>query len=168
MAQALKGKRKSAKPILLWLPIAVFAVALISGITLIGWSFMLSFDSCAIEPLRDQEELKLAIEHYSATVQQLLTLSVAAASLGAAMLLGLQRAPSLTEARKLLILASTTCFVFSAYFALLWQSGLAQALMNTCPRLITKSALQLPFSAAAYFFLRRPFCYRPRSAFDSL
>jgi hypothetical protein len=50
-------------------------------------------------------------------------------------------------------LASTSCFVLSAYFALLWQSWLAEVYYAGCPNLITQPVMRFPFIAQTYAFL---------------
>jgi hypothetical protein len=119
----------------------VFVAVLAAGIIAIIWSWSQPFQACAVEPLT--ELLKLALSQYSGTVQQVLTLSTALAALGAAVLLGLHEAPRLTESRRVLILASTCCFVFSAYFGLLWQSWLATLLLLECPGSITQPVMKI-------------------------
>jgi hypothetical protein len=129
----------------------VFVAVLAAGIIAIIWSWSQPFQACAVEPLT--ELLKLALSQYSGTVQQVLTLSTALAALGAAVLLGLHEAPRLTESRRVLILASTCCFVFSAYFGLLWQSWLATLLLLECPGSITQPVMKIPFIVDTYFFV---------------
>jgi hypothetical protein len=99
------------------------------------------------------ESLKLAIEHYSGTVNQVLTLSTALVGLGGAVLLGMKDLTNLTKASRILILASTTSFAFSAYFALVWQSWLGWFLFNDCPTSISQPVMKVPFLADTYFFV---------------
>lgn len=130
---------------------AVFAAVVVVGLVTIAWCWSQTFEGCAVQPL--SEGFKLALSQYSDTVKQVLTLSTALAALGAALLLGLREGPRLTDARRVLILASTTCFVFSAYFSLLWQSSLAEPLLLECPSLITHPVTRFPFIAATNSFL---------------
>ena len=80
-------------------------------------------------------------------------LSTALAALGGAVVLGLKEGPKLNLAGRVLILASTFCFVFSAYFALLWQSWLAEVYYLECPSLVTQQVMRFPFIAHTYFFV---------------
>src|SRR5690242_12951696 len=95
----------------------VLAAVFFGGVTVIAWSWSQPFGGCAIQPLTDG--VKAALSQYSETVKQVLTLSTALAGLGAAVLLGLKQGLGLTEFRRVLLLASVLCFVFSTYFALL-------------------------------------------------
>jgi hypothetical protein len=123
----------------------------IGGIVVIAWSWSQPFGSCAIQPVTDS--VKGALSQYSETVKQVLTLSTALAGLGAALLLGLKEGLGLTAPRRILLLASVLCFVFSTYFALLWQSWLAELLLLGCPGLISQGVMWLPFVAHTNFFV---------------
>jgi hypothetical protein len=129
----------------------VLFLVLAAGISAIAFSWSQPFEGCAVQELT--EARKLAVTQYSETVQQVLTLSTALAALGAAVLLGLQDAPKLTQSRRIMILASTCCFVFSAYFGLLWQSWLAALLLLECSSSITEPVMKIPFIADTYFFV---------------
>ena len=130
--------------------VAIAAVAIL-GAGALAWVWSYSFEPCAIEPV--SEDLKLALGHYSQTIQQLLNLSTAVAALGAAVLLGLQTGVRLSHGRSVLVLSSTICFVLCAYFTLLWQSRLGQSLLQGCPQLVTEKFMVVPFNAAAYSFV---------------
>jgi hypothetical protein len=129
--------------------IAVMAVFVV-GIVAIAWCWTQPF-GCAIGPVSDAVKLGLALS--SDTVRQLLTLSTALAALGGAVVLGLKEGPKLNLTGRVLVLASTCCFVFSAYFALLWQSWLAEAYYLECPSLINQQVMRFPFIAHTYFFI---------------
>jgi hypothetical protein len=124
---------------------------LVVGIVAIAWCWTQPFGACAIGPVSDS--IKLGLTQSSETVQQLLTLSTALAALGGAVSLGLKEGPKLNLAGRVLILASTFCFVLSAYFALMWQSWLAQVYYLECPSLITQPVMRFPFIAHTYFFI---------------
>lgn len=128
-----------------------FAAVLVVGFVAIAWCWSQTVDGCAVDAF--SEGFKLALSQYAETVRQLLTLSTALAAFGAALLLGLREGPRLTDARRILILASTSCFVFSTYFGLLWQSSLAWLLHLECPSLITHPIMKFPFTADTYFFV---------------
>lgn len=131
--------------------VAVFVAAVITGLIVSAWSLSYDFSACAVEQYN--EFVKLSLDHYSSTIDRLFTLSTALVALGSAVLLGLQQAPKIAGARRVIILASTSCFGFASYFALLWQSRLAQSLFLECPRLIADPQMQFPFQASTYFFL---------------
>ena len=99
------------------------------------------------------DSIKLAIEQYADTIQQLLTLSTTLVALEAAVLLGFQKGLKLTRNRRTFILASTGAFVFAAYLALLWKSRLGNILYQGCPTLLADSTMTSPFIAASYAFL---------------
>jgi hypothetical protein len=82
-----------------------------------------SFQGCAIS--KPTDSIKLAIEQYSGTVQQLLTLSTTLIAVEAAVLLGFQKGLRLTQTRRILIFFSTIAFAFAAYFALFGRADLA-------------------------------------------
>jgi len=127
------------------------AAVLVVGIVAIAWCWTQPFGACAIGPVSDS--VKLGLTQSSETVKQLLTLSTALAALGGAVVLGLKEGPKLNLAGRVLILASTFCFVFSAYFALLWQSWLAEVYYLECPSVITQQVMRFPFIAHTYFFI---------------
>ena len=62
--------------------IAVFVAILATGALAIAWSWSYSFTACAVEEY--DEFVKLAVDHYSNTVERLLTLSTALVALGSA------------------------------------------------------------------------------------
>jgi hypothetical protein len=129
----------------------ILALVFVVGAAAIVWSWSQPFQGCAVQPLT--EAIKLGLSQYSQTVQQVLTLSTALAALGAAVLLGFREAPRLTKSRRILIFASTCCFVFSAYFGLLWQTRIAALLLLECSTSITAPMTQIPFKADTYFFV---------------
>ena len=139
-----------AKPMTL-IATLILVIVVVTGAVAVYSSWSQSFQGC--ELLDPTESTKLALEQYSETIQQLLTLSTTLAALGAAVLLGFQKGLSLTKDRRILGLASTACFTLSAYFALLWKSGLGQILYIQCPKLLAGPAMQFSFDATANFFL---------------
>jgi hypothetical protein len=115
------------------------------GVVTIYAALSQSFDGCQI--VEPTESTKLALEQYADTIQQLLTLSTTLVALGAAVLLGFQEGLSLGKDRRILVLGGTVCFSLSAYFALLWKSGLGRLLYMGCPNLVAARVMQIPFDA---------------------
>ena len=134
-----------------WIATAAFAAVLVTGVIAVAWTWSQPFEGCAIQSLT--EGTKRAIDQYSESVKNLLTLSTGLAALGGALLLGLREGPKLTETRRILLLTSTSCFAFSAYFALVWQSWLAELHLAECPSLITHRVMRFPFIAHTNFFV---------------
>ncbi len=134
-----------------WIAAAAFVAVLVTGAIAVSWTWSQPFEGCAIQSLTASTQH--AIDQYSESVKNLLTLSTGLAALGGALVLGLREGPKLTQTRRILLLTSTTCFVFSAYFALLWQSWLAQLHLSECPSLITHRVMRFPFIAHTNFFV---------------
>ena len=130
---------------------AALAAALVVGIVAIAWCWSQPFGGCALGAPSDS--LELGLDHISDNVKQLLTLSTSLAALGGGVVIGLKQGPKLSEASRILLLASTSCFVFSAYFALLWQSWLAEIYYLECPSLVAQPVMRFPFIAHTYFFM---------------
>jgi hypothetical protein len=129
----------------------VLGAILVIGLGTVAWCLAQDFATCA---QRDFEEgQKLGLNASADTVKLLLTLSTTLAAIGGAVALGWKQAPELTVESRVLVFASTCCFVFSAYFALLWQSRLAQVYYKACPQLIATPLMRDPLTAQFYFFL---------------
>src|ERR1700750_2274402 len=103
---------------------AVLAKMGLAAVLAIGWCWTQRFGGCEISDL--SEGVKLGLSLTADSVKLLLTLSTTLAALGGAVMLGLKETPKLGPVDRILLLASMCCFVFSAYFALLWQSQLAE------------------------------------------
>ncbi len=127
------------------------AAVLILGAVAIAWCWTQPFGACAVGSAG--EGVKLGLSQNADTVKQLLTLSTGLAALGCAIALGLKEGPRLTRAGRILLLAGTCCFMLSAYFALLWQSWLAEVYYLDCPSLIGQPVMRFPFIAQTYFFI---------------
>jgi hypothetical protein len=129
----------------------VLAAVLVVGFVAVAWCWTQRFGACEIGDF--SESVKLGLNLSAETVKLLLTLSTALAALGGTVMLGLRETPKLNAVGRVLMLASTCSFVFSAYFALLWQSWLAEAYYTSCPSLITQPVMKFPFIAHTYYFL---------------
>jgi hypothetical protein len=101
----------------------VLTAVLVSGFIAVAWCLTRPFESCATEPFDEGQKLGLGLS--ADIVKLLLTLSTALVAFGGTAVLGLKEVPKQNLAGRVLILASMCCFVFSAYFGLLWQSRLA-------------------------------------------
>jgi hypothetical protein len=130
---------------------AVLAAVLVLGVVAIAWCWTQRFEACEIGNI--SEGVRLGLNLTAENVKLLLTLSTALAALGGAVMLGLRQTPKLNAVARILMLASTCCFVFSAYFALLWQSWLAEVYFTGCLNLITQPVMKFPFIAHTYSFL---------------
>jgi hypothetical protein len=128
----------------------ILAAVLVVGFVAIAWYLTRPFGGCAIDKF--DENQKLALNVSADIVKLLLALSTVLVAFGGTVLLGLKESPKLTVASRVLILASTCCFAFSAYFALLWHSRLAQVYYASCPGLITQW-LEVPFIWQTNFLL---------------
>jgi hypothetical protein len=134
---------------------ALLAAVLVGGVMTIVLCLAQPFVACAVRPFDDNQ--KLALNVLADMVKLLLTLSTVLIAFGGTVLLGLtamlglKEASQLTLARRILMLASTCCFVFSACFALLWHIRLAQAYYVGCPGLISQQ-LEAPFNGQLSFF----------------
>jgi hypothetical protein len=129
----------------------VLAAVLAIGFVAIAWCWTQRFGGCEISDL--SEGVKLGLSLTADSVKLLLTLSTTLAALGGAVMLGLKETPKLGAVERILLLASMCCFVFSAYFALLWQSWLAELYYTGCPSLIGQPVMKFPFIAHTYSFL---------------
>jgi hypothetical protein len=129
----------------------VLTVVLVLGFVAVAWCWTQRFGACEIGNF--SENVRLGLNLTAETVKLLLTLSTALAALGGAVMLGLKETPRLNAVDRILMLASTSCFVLSAYFALLWQSWLAEVYYAGCPNLITQPVMRFPFIAQSYSFL---------------
>jgi hypothetical protein len=127
------------------------AAVLALGVVAIAWCWTQRFGGCEISDL--SEGVRLGLSLTADSVKLLLTLSTTLSALGGAVMLGLKETPKLSEVDRVLMLASMCCFVFSAYFALLWQSWLAEVYYTSCPSLITQPVMKFPFIAHTYSFL---------------
>jgi|SRR5712671_2442709 len=126
-------------------------IVLVVGIGAGAWCSTHSLKDCVVQDF--EEGQKLAFNMSNEIVKLLLTLSTTLVAFGGAVALGLIEAPKLNADSRVLVLASTWCFAFSAYFALLWQSRLAQLYYLGCPKVIAQPPLETPFTAHTYFFL---------------
>jgi hypothetical protein len=129
----------------------VLATVLVLGFVAVAWCWTQRFAACEIGDF--SESVKLGLNLTAESVKLLLSLSTGLIALGGAVMLGLRETPRLNAVDRVLMLASTCCFVFSAYFALLWQSWLAEAYYTSCPSLITQPVMKFPFIAHTYSFL---------------
>ena len=129
----------------------VLAAVLALGFIAVAWCWTQRFGACEIGNISDG--IKLGLNLTADNVKLLLTLSTGLAALGGTVMLGLKDTPKLNAVARILLLASTCCFVFSAYFALLWQSWLAEIYYTSCPGLITQPVMKFPFIAHTYSFL---------------
>jgi len=137
----------SLKVVAWTVPAAVVA----AGLVVLAWTWSINFAGCAVEELT--EGAKLAIAELTDTVKWTLTLSVGLIGLFGSLALGLKEGPQLTPAAWLLLVAAMCCFAFAAYFALMWRTGVAEALLNGCPGMITSSRLKTRFDMMTYMFL---------------
>jgi len=121
-----------------------------AGFFCIAWTAGIKFQGCAIEELN--EARKAGIAELTDTVKWSLTLSVGFIGLFGSLILGLKEGPKLTRAAWTLLLAVVSCFSFAAYFALVWRTGLAEALFNGCTDGVATGILRFAFDALTYFF----------------
>jgi FtsH-binding integral membrane protein len=129
----------------------VLGAVLVIGFGTVAWCLAQDFPICAQQDFEEGQKLGLNVS--ADIVKLLLTLSTTLAAIGGATALGWTQASDLNVGSRVLIIASTCCFVFSAYFALLWQSRLSQVLYRACPQLIVNSWMRDPLIAQFYFFL---------------
>ena len=129
----------------------VLACVLATGLGALVWTWSINFGGCPVEQLT--EEKKAAVNELIDIVKWTLTLSVGLIGLFGSLALGLKEGPKLTPAAWLLLIAAMCCFAFSAYFALMWRTGVAEAFFNGCPGLIASSMLKARFDVLTYLFL---------------
>jgi hypothetical protein len=131
----------------------VLIAVLVAGFIAVAWCLTQSFEACATGQFSEGQKLGLGLS--ADIVKFLLTLSTALVAVGGTIVLELKEVPKLNDvSNRVLVLASTCCFAFSAYFALLWQSRLAaRVYFQSCPSLVTQSWMEAPFIAHTYSFL---------------
>jgi hypothetical protein len=135
-----------------WFPRVVLVGVIVAGFFSVWWTSNIEFKGCPVEELTEAQ--KAGIAEVTDTVKWSLALSVGLVGLFGSLMLGLKEGPRLTGAAWTLLLAVVCCFSFAAYFALVWRTGLAQALLNGCTAEVgnAKSILRFAFDALTYSF----------------
>lgn len=128
----------------------VLALIIGSGAFMLWYVWPSPFPGCDETSLSSAQTL--AITDRTDVVKWILGLSVGMTGLFGSFLLRLKSGPALTRGGKVLVLAVICCFSFSAWFALIWRTLMAQALYLNCPTLIADAWIQRSFDALTYFF----------------
>ena len=144
------GEIIAVRPKVGWFAGIVLLGVVGAGVFTILWTAGIKFEGCAVEELN--EARKAAVAELVDIVKWSLTLSAGFVGLFGSLILGLKEGPKLTPAAWTLLFTVVCCFSFAAYFALVWRTGLAEALFNGCTDQIATGILQFTFDALTYFF----------------
>ena len=95
----------------------------------------------------------MAVDQLIDIVKWGLGIAVSICGLYGSLLLRIKSSPGFTLTGNLLAAAIVVCFVFSAYFALIWRQLLVEVLYQDCVKLISHPWLTRPFNGFTDFFV---------------